>query len=206
MANPKILTVDPLAPTEDVVEAAVQALRAGGIIALPSDTIYGLSCDAYSEGAVLELGTIKGHLDHRPFVVLFDGSTEWLDRLVPDRPPILDSLREKYWPGPLTLILNAGEGAPSSVVSERGGIALRYPNHPLSLQVLRRLKKPIVSTSANFAGEPPHNDARDIVRAFGSHLDLVLDAGGALDGLPSTIADLTGPDLRVLREGALALD
>jgi L-threonylcarbamoyladenylate synthase len=205
MASPPIRLVEPGAPTPEDVEAAVDALRRGGIIAMPSDTIYGLSCDIYNETAVLEISTAKGYIGQRPFVVLFDGSPAWLDRLAPSRRPEADAIAKRNWPGPVTLILPAGPDAPPAVVSEQGGIALRNPDQPLAQAILRELGKPIVSTSANMVGQEPLNTAAEIVAVFGAYLQLVLDTAAPVNGLASTIADLTGPSVRILRRGAVPL-
>ncbi len=205
MGGPRMMRVDPALPSEEIVEAAAEALRQGGILALPSDTIYGLSCNAYEESAVLKISMIKGHLGQRPFVVLFDGSDKWLERLAPKRSHEADRLRKAHWPGPLTMIMPAGPGAPQTVVSETGGIALRHPDHALSAAILRAFGGPIVSTSANLIGEKPLADASAIADTFGAHLDLVLDAGRQLDNLASTIIDVTGSETRLLRQGTVTL-
>ncbi len=205
MSKENIRKVSVAAPPTDLVEETAEILRRGGLLALPSDTIYGLSCSAFDEPAVLKISMMKGHLGQRPFVVLFDGSADWLARLAPVRNEEAEKLCGRYWPGPLTMILDAGDGAPSAVISENGRIALRHPNHVLSLEILKAFGGPIVSTSANLIGETPLSSAAKIADTFGPHLDLILDAEEELDGMASTIVEATGSEVRLLRQGSLKL-
>jgi L-threonylcarbamoyladenylate synthase len=198
--------VDPLRPEPSKVARIARALVEGGIVALPSDTVYGLSADARTRAAVERLAVLKRYRSARPFVVLFDGSTTWLDRLAIAADAMTSRLVAHAWPGPVTLIVRASASAPAHLVSPAGGIALRAPDHALTRAVLAALGGPIVSTSANVAGEEPLRDAAAITQRFADGLSLVVDGGVPSADSASTIVDATGGRPLLVRSGARALD
>lgn len=206
MSEAPRLTVDPLHPAPASVARIARELAAGGIVAMPSDTLYGLSVDARARAGVERLARLKRYRSPRPFVVLFDGSTTWLDRLCAAADPVARRLMAHVWPGPVTLIVRARASAPSHVVSPEGGIALRVPDHALSRAVLAAAGGPVVSTSANVAGEAPLATVDAIRRRFGEGLALVVDGGPSPAEIPSTIIDATGERPALVREGARTLD
>ena len=204
-SDPDVLPADEQSPEPAVVDRIAATLRSGGIVALPADTLYGLSCDPYREDAVARLAAIKGYGVTRPFVILFDGSEGWLDRLTSCRSAAAERLRAEHWPGPLTLVLPAGPDAPGSVLSGKGTIALRHADHGLSAAVLRAFGGVMVSTSANRAGEDPLRSAPAIVAALGAEVDLIVDAGPRPDHPGSAVVDLTVDPPRLIRPGPLQL-
>lgn len=175
------------------------------MVAIPTDTVYGLSCDAYDDVALGALRKAKGHFQERPYVVLFDGATAWLDRLAARVPVAARKLMETYWPGPLTIVLPAAPGAPRAAVSEAGGIALRHPNHALLNALIASFGGPIVSTSANRTGCNPYGTAAEIARELGDAVALILDGGTVGVSVPSTVVDATQEEIRVLRRGTLPI-
>jgi tRNA threonylcarbamoyl adenosine modification protein (Sua5/YciO/YrdC/YwlC family) len=171
-------------PSEDVLDEIGDALRAGGVALLPTDTIYGLHAVATNERAVARIRELKERGDEKPFVVIA-ASVEQLEKLGATIP---GALRE-IWPAPLTAILASGETT----------IAVRVPDLPWLRALLDRTG-PLVSTSANRSGEPPITTPEMLANDFLDALDVVLDSGPR-DGQPSTIVDFTGDEPRVIREG-----
>lgn len=156
----------------------------------PTDTVYGLGASAARPEAVQRIYELKGRQDTKPLQVLIP-DTASMARLARPTPAAL-RLAERYWPGPLTLVVATEDG---------GTVGLRVPGHPVALELVRAVG-PIVATSANRAGEPTPTDVGPIRRIFGPSVDVYVD-GGTVDGHPSTVVDLTGSELVVLREGAI---
>jgi L-threonylcarbamoyladenylate synthase len=189
-----------LADSEGIGRAA-ECLRGGGVIAIPTDTVYGVVALAGDPAAVRRLYAVKRRPERQPVILLVSDAEQAAqlarcnDRAV--------QLMHRYWPGPLTLVLeprrtmDAGQG-------EGATIAVRAPAHPAALELLRRLARPLASSSANHAGEPPPRDAAAVAVALGDEVDLILDGGPAALGQPSTILDLSGTEPRVIREGSLS--
>jgi len=175
------------------IAQAVERLRAGAVIAFPTDTLYGVGARATDHAAVARLYDLKRRPPGQPMV--------WLvtDRAQAERyavvSPAAAELMARFWPGPLTLVL------PSRV--DESTIAVRAPNHEVALALLRALREPIASSSANPAGRPPPIDADQVIAGLGEALDLVLDGGLCQIAQPSTILDVSGATPRILREGAI---
>jgi len=175
------------------IAQAAERLRAGAVIAFPTDTLYGVGARATDPAAVARLYEVKRRPTGQPMV--------WLvtDRAQAERyavvSPAAAELMARFWPGPLTLVL------PSRV--DESTIAVRAPNHEVALALLRALREPIASSSANLAGASPPVDADQVIEGLGDTLDLVLDGGACQIGQPSTILDLSGESPRILRQGAI---
>jgi L-threonylcarbamoyladenylate synthase len=184
---------------------AVEALRAGRVVAIPTDTIYGLAVDPWQPEAVARLFALK----ERPPTVALPVVIGRLDQVGPVTGPLTGSARrlvDRYWPGPLTLVVPRVEGFDADLggpVSARGTVGVRWPDHPL-VQALCRELGPLALTSANRHGAPPATTALDVGRAFPGAGDLatILD-GGVCDGVPSTVVECRGTTIRCLRQGAI---
>ena len=184
------------APAASQLEDIAGTLTAGGVVLLPTDTIYGLHALASNDEAVQRIAAMKGREDTKPFVVI-GPSLESFAEVGIDAPPDVRTLLESLWPAPLTAILPLRR--PISASRGMATLAVRVP----ALQWLRGLTLrtgPLASTSANRSGEPPLHDPKTIARDLLDHLSGVADAG-LLEGEPSAIVDFTGPEPRVLREG-----
>jgi len=184
------------------IEWAVETLVEGGVIAIPTDTVYGLSASIFSGPALDRIYAIKGRPRDRSLPVLIS-SLEALERLTEPLDERIASVLERFWPGPLTVVLPARPGLEEFLVSEQGGIGVRMPNHPLALEVIEKAGGAIACTSANRSGESPAQTASEVAESIGSQVDLVLDGGNAPGGVASTVVAIRDHALEILREGAV---
>jgi len=197
-----VLTVDPERPDRGVLDRAAEAVLRGGVIAFPTDTLYGLGCSLLDPSAVDMIARLKRRdPSHAVISLIPDSEQAW--GLALDVGLVAEKLMRAYWPGPLSLILLASAYVPARVQGKGGTVALRCPKDTLSHALLERIGGPVVSSSANLSGQPPAETAEDVVRTFGNQLDLVLDGGPRRGGLPSTLVDVSGPRPKLLRRGAL---
>lgn len=198
----EILAVDSARPDRRVLETAAEVVLRGGILAFPTDTLYGLGCSLFDVSAVEMIARLKRR-DPRHAVISLIPDAEQAYGLALAIPPVGEALIRKYWPGPLSLIFLASALVPAAVQGAGGTIALRCPKDPLSHALLERIGGPVVSSSANLSGQAPAVTAAEVVGYFGNQLDLVLDGGPRRGGVPSTLVDLSGPKPKLLRRGAL---
>ena len=186
------------------VEAAVDALQAGRLVVLPTDTVYGIAADAFSPEAVSALLAAKGRGRDMPVPVLV-GSWRTLDGLVDELGPLARRMVEAFWPGPLTLIVRSAPSLAWDLGETRGTVAVRMPQQDVALKVLEQTG-PLAVSSANRSGMPPAVTAADAEEQLGEAVSVYLDGGPAGEPVPSTIVDLTGDHARVLRVGALDVE
>jgi 5-(carboxyamino)imidazole ribonucleotide mutase len=198
----KIRSVRPDLPDVAVIEEAVDALLDGGVIALPTDTVYGLAVDATNPTAVAKLYEIKKRSAEKPLAVLID-STRMFQTLVVEPPQGIEPLIERHWPGPLTLVARKRKAA-LQAISQDASLGLRMPDSEVALGLISMLGRPLAATSANLAGEPPARTAQEIAERFGDKVDLILDAGAASEIGHSTVLTVMETPFRILREGALS--
>ncbi len=191
-----------ISPNEKDVERAVSLLRQGKVIAFPTDTLYGLGANPFIVKAVNRIFKIKGRQRGIALPLLL-ARMEDLSKYASEVSPIAWNLAEAFLPGALTLVLLKSPRIPDYITGGRDTVALRIPNHPVPRLLAERLEAPITGTSANLSGMSPVATAEEAERQFGNMIDLVLDAGSAPKGHASTIVDLTGPEPRILREGAI---
>ncbi len=194
-------TGDELAPA---YRAAVDAIEAGDLVVLPTDTVYGLAADAFKADAVQRLLDAKGRGRDMPPPVLIS-VVESLDALATDIPDSGRKLCEEFWPGPLTVICHAQTSLMWDLGETQGTVALRVPDHENTRELLSRTG-PLAVSSANKSGQPAALDVYDAEEQLGESVAVYLDGGEATGGQPSTIVDLTGDTPRVIRVGALTVD
>lgn len=198
----RTLVVNSATPEPDAIRQAVEILRCGGLIAFPTDTLYALGADALSAEAVERVLTVKGRSRGKPLSVLVP-SVEAISALgVSLGDNLRDALRT-FWPGALTVVVQAGERFPSILTSATGTIGLRIPAGAVSRALLAAWGGPVIGTSANKSGGPDPADAKTVQRAIGGQIDLILDGGRVSLGVPSTVLDCTVAPARILREGAV---
>ncbi len=189
--------------TDDELAAAVAVLAAGGLVAFPTETVYGLGADATNTAAVREVFAAKGRpLDHPLIVHLGDASG--LDAIVREPSAAARTLAARHWPGPLTLIL---ERRPDAVVDAvtggRSTVGVRVPAHPVATGLLSAFGRPVAAPSANPFGRVSPTSAAEVREELGGACDLVLDGGPSAVGIESTIVDCTGPEPEILRVGGV---
>jgi L-threonylcarbamoyladenylate synthase len=185
-------------------DEARAVLKRNGVIAVPTETFFGLAVNPFLEEALARLFALKDRAPGKPVLVLVDGP-ERLHQVACEVPGLARRLMEKFWPGPLTIILPSLPDLPRLLTGGTGTIAVRQPRQALTCRLIAALGFPISGTSANRAGGRPGIRAEEVAREFGDHLDLVLEAGPCPGGLPSTIVDLTKSPPRLVRAGAMPL-
>ncbi len=190
-----------LMPVE-VVEQAVDCLLEGGIIAMPTDTVYGLAADATNEEAVRRLYALKGRAPNRAIAIFID-SQRPLASLVRNLTPEIRAMLEAFWPGPLTVVMEK-QGRGFAHLASGSTIGVRIPDHSVPLTLMQELRRPVACTSANPTGEPEARNADEIAGYFGQSVDMILDAGVLPTRSPSTVIDVTETPYRVVREGAIS--
>ncbi|MEU8222441.1 L-threonylcarbamoyladenylate synthase [Kribbella sp. NPDC048915] len=184
------------------VERAVQVLRAGGLVAVPTETVYGLGADAENPAALARIFAAKGRPPSHPLIVHL-ASADQLDAWAADVPDTARKLAERFWPGPLTLVLRRGDRVPLEATGGLDTVALRVPAHPVALELLTAFGGGIAAPSANRFGSVSPTTADHVRSELGDAVDFVLDGGPCQVGLESTIVDVTGDEPTVLRPGGV---
>lgn len=201
---PEVVRVEAATPVPRALDRAARVLAAGGVVAFPTETFYGLGAAALDGAAVRRVFALKGRPESRPVLVLVD-SVAMVERLAAAVPGAACALMARHWPGPLTLVLAARPEVPGEVTAGTGTVGVRLSSHPVATGLVRRLGAPVTAPSANPSGAPPATTAAEVVRYFGPSLPLVLDGGSTPGGLPSTVVDATVSPPRVLRQGAVRI-
>jgi len=182
---------------------AAGVIRAGGLVAFPTETVYGLGADAFDAAAVARIFAVKGRPRHSPLIVHVD-SIEMARSLVLAWPEAADRLARRYWPGPLTLVLPKQPSIPDIVTAGLPTVGLRVPSHPVALALIREAGVPIAAPSANLFTELSPTTAEHVRESLGDAVDFVLDGGPSTVGIESTVLSLTGDPL-LLRPGTIPL-
>ncbi|MBI4913390.1 MAG: threonylcarbamoyl-AMP synthase [Acidobacteria bacterium] len=196
----RILAVS--SPGDPAISEAAGVLRAGGLVAFPTETVYGLGADGLNVSAVARIYAAKGRPATNP-LILHVADREDARGLVADWTPEADRLARRFWPGPLTLVLPAGEAVPAIVRAGGPTVALRCPAHPVALALIRAAGRPLAAPSANRSQHLSPTTARHVETSLGGIVDCILDAGPTSAGLESTILDLR-PPFRSLRPGPIS--
>jgi tRNA threonylcarbamoyl adenosine modification protein (Sua5/YciO/YrdC/YwlC family) len=186
------------------IAAAVEAVKAGELIVLPTDTVYGIGADAFTPHAVTALLNAKGRGRHMPPPVLV-GSRHTLDGLVYSLPKVARELADAFWPGPLTIVVEHSPSLQWDLGDTGGTVGVRMPLHPVALEVLREVG-PMAVSSANKTGQPAAVTAQAARDQLEYSVRIYLEAGECPDPVPSTIVDVTGDVPRVLRDGAVPIE
>jgi L-threonylcarbamoyladenylate synthase len=184
--------------------AAARAVRTGQLVVLPTDTVYGIGCDAFSGEAVRALLAAKNRGPDMPVPVLV-GSWTTIDGLVTHVPPSARALIEAFWPGAVSLVLPHAPSLAWDLGSTRGTVMLRMPLHPVALELLREIG-PMAVSSANVSGQPPAATVTEASSQLGDSVSVYLDGGPSGEPIASTIVDLTGFQVRILREGEVTAE
>jgi L-threonylcarbamoyladenylate synthase len=198
----EILKVGP-GRLEFVLEYSTRLILAGKVVAFPTDTYYGLGADPFNLAAVSEVFRIKRRIADRPLPLLV-GSLDQAAELTNDPPRLFFTLAEKFWPGPLTLVVPASRRIPLKVTANTGKIGLRWPQATLAEALIAVAARPITGTSANLTEHPACSTASDVDTQIGDTVPLILDGGPTQGGLASTVVDLVGDHPRILRPGSIS--
>ena len=190
---------------EDKISAAARILREGGLVAIPTETVYGLGANGLDTQAVQRIFEAKGRPQDNPLILHVTGA-QWLPRYCRDIPPIAYVLARKFWPGPLTMILKRSDMVPDATTAGLDTVAVRCPNHPVTLAIIREAGVPIAAPSANTSGRPSCTTAQDVLEDMDGKIEGVVDGGPCTVGVESTILDLTCQPPRMLRPGGLPLE
>ena len=190
---------------EDKISTAAKILREGGLVAIPTETVYGLGANGLDPNAVNRIFEAKGRPQDNPLILHVTGA-QWLPRYCRDIPPIAYVLARKFWPGPLTMILKRSPVVPDETTAGLDTVAVRCPNHPVTLSIIREAGIPIAAPSANTSGRPSCTTAQDVLEDMDGKIEGVVDGGACTVGVESTILDLTCEPPRLLRPGGLPLE
>ncbi len=185
------------------IQRAAQLLTQGELVAIPTETVYGLAADAKNPAAINKIFALKGRPANHPLIVHISGADQ-LSHWAVDIPDIAYRLAEQFWPGPLTLILNKRSDVPSEVTGGQQTIGLRCPNNPLTLALLKQFDGGLAAPSANRFGHISPTTAQHVRDEFGEHSPMILDGGASKIGIESTIVDLSQTPARILRPGQIS--
>jgi L-threonylcarbamoyladenylate synthase len=201
----EILRVHPDEPEADRVKYIVKCLQAGAVVALPTDTFYGLAVDPVNLRAVESIYEIKSRLKHKPLSLLIAEVSQAYD-IARDLGNTFDKLAERFWPGPLTVIVRAGAKLPLRSTANTGNVALRVPDAAIARAVVAAFGLPVTATSANLQGVPECTYAACVRDQIGDRIPLIVDGGPTARSTHTTIVDLSGggDSWQILREGAIA--
>ncbi len=188
-----------------MLNQAVRLLAQGGLVVFPTETYYGIAAAADDHQALQRLVVLKARTPDKPMALII-GDRKQLTSIVESIPRLAKKLMDRFWPGPLTLILSARQELHPCLVSPDGGVGVRQSPHPTASRLALALGKPITATSANPTGEPPVTRTQDLHPAIRHGVDLVLDAGPTPGGPPSTLLDVRRHPPLTLRQGAIEQD
>jgi L-threonylcarbamoyladenylate synthase len=198
----ELLKISPENPDPAVIRYAADLIRRGELVAIPTDTYYGIAADPFNLAAVDQIYRVKGRPETRALPLLVNTTTQAVS-LARDVPYSFHKLAAKFWPGPLTLLVEASTGVPLKVTAHTGNVALRWPKSAIVDALIGLIKGPITGTSGNISGQPACASAIDLLEQLGDRLPLIIDAGETPGNLASTIVKLDGDDWEVMREGVI---
>ncbi len=198
----EILKISADSPEQHIIDYAAGFIKRGEVVGIPTDTFYGLSVDPFNLSAIEGVFRAKGRPETKALPILVNSQEQALT-LVREVPDSFLELANKFWPGPLTLVVEATHRLPLKVTGNTGRVALRWANSNVVTQLIAAAGGPITGTSANLSGYPSCSNAGQIVEQLGNRLPLILDSGDTRGVLASTIVRLDGNEWRVVREGAI---
>jgi L-threonylcarbamoyladenylate synthase len=198
--NTRILKVDPNNPEREQIQIAADIIQRGGLVAFPTETVYGLGANALDGGAVLRLFEAKKRpLDNPPIVHIAEISEVY--PLVASVPKKAELLMKQFWPGPLTLVFKHSPNIPKESTAGLDTVAIRMPSHPVAQALIRQSKRPIAAPSANLSGRPSPTTAEHVYTDLNGRIDAIIDGGAANIGVESTVVDVSCDPPMLLRPG-----
>ncbi|MBS0652977.1 MAG: threonylcarbamoyl-AMP synthase [Verrucomicrobia bacterium] len=190
---------------EQQIQEAASLLKSGSIVAFPTETVYGLGASIFQPKAILEIFKVKGRPQDNPLIAHVS-NLEQVEKIARDIPPVFYSLASRFFPGPLTVVLNKRECVPSIVSAGLNSIALRMPSHPIARLLIEAVGEPIVAPSANISGTPSSTRCEHVVQDFEGKIAAVIDGGSAHYGIESTVISLNNDSPMLLRPGAVNVE
>ena len=194
MTPPRIMRLDAEVPDPTVLAEAARIVRRGGLVAFPTETVYGLAADATNPDAIDRLNRVKGRPPDKPYSLHLHSVSQVSD-VVPEVSPLARRLMERFWPGPLTIVIP---------YKGQKTVGMRVPNHPIARAFLKACDVPVVAPSANPPGAPPPTDAQQVLAGLDGSFDYLLDGGPGRLGRESTVVEVVDDQVAVRREGAIA--
>jgi len=189
----RILKINPYEPEEEAIAIASEILRSGGLVAFPTETVYGLGANLLNRKAIERIYRVKKRPKDKPLTIHI-AKIDTLNEMVSNIPRIAQKLISKFWPGPLTVILNS---------KDNRKLAFRMPSSKVALSLIKKSDVPVVTPSANMSGKRPPRDTKEVLEDLGNNIDMILDGGPTEIGIESTVVDTTVFPFKVLREGAI---
>lgn len=197
-----LIEIRPLDPSPDALDRAADLIQHGRIVAIPTDALYALAADPFSLMAVRQVYHAKGRQIHRALPVLVRDAL-MVEELAREISPRFNLLARKFWPGPLTVILPASPKMPLRATGNTGRLAVRQAQCRIADELIARLNQPIIATSANISGRPTCRSGIEVFGVMDGNVDLVLD-GGVCEGVGATTVDITEPEWRIIKQGAIS--
>jgi L-threonylcarbamoyladenylate synthase len=199
----EIIKINPEKPEQEKIQQAATILLNNGVIGYPTETVYGIGCNTFNAHAVNRIYELKNR-DRSKALILIAADVIQISDLVETIPVQAEKLIEIFWPGPLTIVLNASPRLQEFAFRKSKTIAVRIPDSKICLSLLKICGFPIVSTSANKSGESAAANAQEVEAIFGAQLDAIIDGGLAPSKVPSTVVDLTREPARIVRVGSIS--
>jgi L-threonylcarbamoyladenylate synthase len=200
-----VLKVSAEVAESNAIRYAADVITGGHVVCIPTDTFYGLAADPFNLSAVEEIYRVKGRPENRALPILVN-SVEQAIPLTRDLPAIFLTLAHKFWPGALTLLVDASNRMPLKVTANKGRVALRWPKSRVACALIDQIGSPITGTSANLSGQASCSSAVEVMKQLGERIPLVLDSGETGGTISSTIVDLRGEEWKIVREGKVTED
>lgn len=201
----RIVNIDKLNIDEDIINEAADIIRCGGLVAFPTETVYGLGANGLNEEAVKKIYIAKGRPQDNP-LILHVSSKEEVNALVEEIPQVAKQCMNMFWPGPLTIILEKSNLVPDIITGGLNSVAIRMPNNEIALQLIKKAGTPIAAPSANTSGSPSPTIANHVIEDLNGKVDMIIDGGSTEVGLESTILDLSGEIPTILRPGGVTIE
>ncbi len=198
----ELLKISPENPDPAALRYAADFIRRGELVAIPTDTFYGIAADPFNLAAVEQIYRVKGRPETRALPILVNTTTQAVS-LSRDVPYAFHKLAAKFWPGPLTLLVEASTGVPLKITAHTGNVALRWPKSTIVNALINLTEGPVTGTSGNISGQPACATAIDLLEQLGDRLPLIIDAGETPGNLASTIVKLDGDDWAIMRDGVI---
>ncbi|MBU5427851.1 threonylcarbamoyl-AMP synthase [Tissierella pigra] len=200
--NTKILKITENNIDEDLINEAINVIKNGGLVAFPTETVYGLGANGFDQWAAEKIFIAKGRPQDNP-LILHVSSIEQVGELVREIPKVAIECMERFWPGPLTILLKKSDKIPSIITAGLDTVAIRMPEHKIALELISGSNTPVAAPSANTSGRPSPTSAKHVIEDLMGKVDIIIDGGDTGIGLESTVLDLSGEIPMILRPGGI---